>query len=102
MSSPESDSTGERLASEMATTPTSTSEFGKPPFGSDQDRPHSAFRYAKLSIWVLGRLFTGSMAAIFGIRTGMLIGPLLVIAVGLILLATQRELRALDGRPERS
>ncbi len=101
MSSPESDSTGGHPGPDRATTPSSTSEFGKSPFGSDQNRPHSAFRYGKLSIWVLGGLFTGSMAAIFGIRTGMLIGPLLVIAVGLILLATQRELRALDGRPEK-
>ncbi len=51
------------------------------------------------SLFVLGGLFTGSMAAILGIRTGMLIGPLFVIAVGLLLLATQPELRDLDGRP---
>ena len=54
------------------------------------------------SLFVLGGLFTGSMAAIFGIRTGMLIGPIIVIAVGLILLATQPQLRNLDGRPERT
>ncbi len=53
------------------------------------------------SLFVLGGLFTGSMAAILGIRTGMLIGPLIVIAVGLLLLATQPLLRNLDGRPEK-
>ncbi len=97
MSSPEGDSRDGHPAPDRVTTPSSASEFG-----GDQDRPHSAFRYAKFRIWVLGGLFTGSMAAIFGIRTGMLIGPLLVIVVGLILLATQRELRALDGRPEKA
>ena len=54
------------------------------------------------SLFVLGGLFTGSMAAILGIRAGMLVGPLIVIAVGLLLLATQSELRNLDGRPEKT
>ncbi|NQW16691.1 MAG: MFS transporter [Chloroflexi bacterium] len=51
------------------------------------------------SLFVLSGLFTGSMAAAFGVKTGMLIGPVIVIAAALIMMTTQRELRNLDGRP---
>jgi MFS family permease len=51
------------------------------------------------SLFVLGGLFTGSMAAAFGLRTGMLIGPFIVISAALIMMATQPMLRNLDGRP---
>jgi MFS family permease len=51
------------------------------------------------SLFVLGGLFTGSMAAAFGVQTGMLIGPFIVISAALIMLATQPLLRNLDGRP---
>ncbi len=53
------------------------------------------------SLFVLGGLFTGSMAAAFGVQTGMLIGPFIVISAALIMLATQPMLRNLDGRPDR-
>jgi MFS family permease len=51
------------------------------------------------SLFVLSGLFTGSMAAAFGVRTGMLIGPFIVISAALIMMATQPMLRNLDGRP---
>ena len=51
------------------------------------------------SLFVLGGLFTGSMATVFGVQAGMLTGPLIVISAALIMLATRPMLPNLDGHP---
>jgi MFS family permease len=52
------------------------------------------------SLFVLSGLFTGTMAAAFGVKTGMLVGPFIIISAALIMMATQPLLRNLDGRPD--
>jgi MFS family permease len=48
------------------------------------------------SLFVLGGLFTGSMAGLFGIRYGLLVGPAIVISAALLVAATQPMFRNVD------
>jgi MFS family permease len=51
------------------------------------------------SVGLLGGLWTGSLATVLGIRTGMMIGPGIMLLMILTIFITQRKVRKLHGDP---
>ena len=57
-----------------------------------------ALHGASFNLMVLGALFTGGLAALIGAPVALAIGVLIVVVACVGVLATQREVRRLDGR----
>jgi len=51
------------------------------------------------SIGLLGGLWTGSLASVLGIRTGMMVGPMILLMLIFTILITQRKVRNLHEDP---
>ena len=55
---------------------------------------------AAFNLMILGALFTGALATLIGAAAALALGVLLVMAASAAVLATQHEVRRLDGRAE--
>jgi len=52
------------------------------------------------SVGLLGGLWTGTLADLFGIKTGMLVGPIILLTMISLIFVTQKSVRMLHENPE--
>lgn len=52
------------------------------------------------SVGLLGGLWTGTLANLFGIKTGMLVGPIILLTMISLIFVTQKSVRMLHENPE--